>query len=302
MSATDTRDPAAMPPWVPRAIALFFAGVVGLVALGWLLLRLRSLLVILLLSLTISFALEPAVNRLERAGLRRGTATLLTFVVSAVVTGLFLWIIGRAVADQAAQLIESGPAYIERVREWADRTFGARFDTGRLLSEFQDGGRLSDAATAIAPNIVAVGSRVLVVLFQMLTVATFSFYLVSDGPRLRRAICALLPPDRQRHVLRAWDVAIDKTGAYIYSRAVLALGSFLFHWVVLLVLGVPSPMALALWIAVVSQFVPVVGTYLAGFLPALVALAERPVSALWLLVAILVYQDRKSTRLNSSHT
>ena len=29
---------------------------------------------------------------------------------------------------------------------------------------------------------------------------------------------------------------------------------------VLLVLGVPSPLALALWIAVVSQFVPVVGT------------------------------------------
>jgi predicted PurR-regulated permease PerM len=280
-----------MPPWVPRAIGLFFAGVVGLVALAWLLLQLRSLLIILVLSLTISFALEPAVNRLERAGLRRGTATLLAFAISVAATGLFAWIIGRAVAQQSAQLIESGPAYIERVRDWADETFGARIDTGRLLAEFQEGGRLSDAATAIAPNIVAVGSRVLVVLFQLLTVATFSFYLVADGPRLRRTICALLPPDRQRHVLRAWDVAIDKTGAYIYSRAVLALASFVVHWIALALLDVPSPLALALWVAVVSQFVPVVGTYLASILPALVALAERPVSALWLLAVILIYQQ-----------
>jgi len=291
MNGTDPRNPAAMPPWVPRAIGLFFAGVVGLVALAWLLLQLRSLLIILVLSLTISFALEPAVNRLERAGLRRGTATLLAFAVSVAATGLFAWIIGRAVAQQSAQLIESGPAYIERVRDWADDTFGARIDTARLLAEFQEGGRLSDVATAIAPNIVAVGSRVLVVLFQLLTVATFSFYLVADGPRLRRTICALLPPDRQRHVLRAWDVAIDKTGAYIYSRAVLALASFVVHWIALALLDVPSPLALALWVAVVSQFVPVVGTYLASILPALVALAERPVSALWLLAVILVYQQ-----------
>src|SRR5690606_4261372 len=45
-----------MPSWVPRAIALFFVGFVAVLVLGWLLQKLQSLLVILLVSLFISFA------------------------------------------------------------------------------------------------------------------------------------------------------------------------------------------------------------------------------------------------------
>jgi predicted PurR-regulated permease PerM len=281
----------AMPPWLPRAIALFLAGLVLLWVLGWLFVQLRSLLIMLAVSLMISFALEPAVNRLERLGLRRGLGTLLVFVLTTIAAALFGWIIGRLVTDQSAQLIESGPGYIEQAQGWINRNFNTQIDTQKLLAEFQEGGRLSDAAAAIAPNIVAVGSAVVVVLFQALTVAMFSYYLVADGPRLRRAICSLLPPARQREVLRAWEVAIDKTGGFMYSRAVLALVSLIFHWVGFAAVGIPSPVALALWVAVISQFVPVIGTYLAGTLPVLVALAEDPPKALWVLGLVLVYQQ-----------
>ncbi len=280
-----------MPPWLPRAIALFLAGLVLLWTLGWLFVQLRSLLIMLAVSLMISFALEPAVNRLERLGLRRGVGTLLVFVMTTVAAALFGWIIGRLVTDQSAQLIESGPGYIEQAERWINGNFNTKIDTEKLLAEFQEGGRLSDAAAAIAPNIVAVGSAVVVVLFQGLTVAMFSYYLVADGPRLRRAICSLLPPARQREVLRAWEVAIDKTGGFMYSRAVLALASLIFHWIGFAAVGIPSPVALALWVAVISQFVPVIGTYLAGTLPVLVALAENPPSALWVLALVLVYQQ-----------
>ncbi|MFN0027912.1 MAG: AI-2E family transporter [Acidimicrobiales bacterium] len=276
---------------MPRAIALFLGGLVLLWMMGWLFVQLRSLLIMLAVSLMISFALEPAVNRLERLGLRRGLGTLLVFAITTLAAALFGWIIGRLVTDQSAQLIESGPGYIEQAQRWINSNFNTQIDTEKLLAEFQDGGRLSDAAATIAPNIVAVGSAVVVVLFQALTVAMFSYYLVADGPRLRRAICSLLPPARQREVLRAWEVAIDKTGGYMYSRAVLALASLIFHWIGFAAVGVPSPVALALWVAVVSQFVPVVGTYLAGTLPVLVALAEDPPSALWVLGLVLVYQQ-----------
>ena len=37
------------------------------------------------------------------------------------------------------------------------------------------------------------------------------------------ACCSVLPPDRQRMVLRLWDIAIAKTGGYLYSRMLLAL-------------------------------------------------------------------------------
>ncbi len=40
-----------------------------------------------------------------------------------------------------------------------------------------------------------------------------------------------------------------------------------------------------------SQFVPVVGTYLAGALPLVIALIDQPIEALWVLAAIVIYQQ-----------
>ena len=83
-------------------------------------------------------------------------------------------------------------------------------------------------------------STALGVLLQLFSVLLFTFYLVADGPRLRRAICSRLRPARQEQVLRAWELAVDKTGGYLYSRALLALLSAVFHWIVFQSVGTPG--------------------------------------------------------------
>jgi predicted PurR-regulated permease PerM len=40
-----------------------------------------------------------------------------------------------------------------------------------------------------------------------------------------------------------------------------------------------------------SQFIPVVGTYLAGALPLLIALIDKPISGLWTLIFLVIYQQ-----------
>ncbi|MEP6297482.1 MAG: AI-2E family transporter, partial [Ilumatobacter sp.] len=129
------------------------------------------------------------------------------------------------------------------------------------------------------------------VIFQGLSVLLFTFYLVADGPRLRRAICSRLRPSRQEVVLRTWDIAINKTGGYLYSRALLALLSATSHWVLFQSLGTQAPIALALWVGLFSQFLPVVGTYIAGVLPILVTLLDSPVDAVIVVVFIVLYQQ-----------
>ena len=51
-----------MPTWVPRAIGLFWLGLVAIWVLQQLFDSLSGFLVIILISLFFSFALEPAVN------------------------------------------------------------------------------------------------------------------------------------------------------------------------------------------------------------------------------------------------
>ncbi len=143
----------------------------------------------------------------------------------------------------------------------------------------------------IARRAFGFGATIAATLFQLLTVATLTFYFAKDGPRLRRAVCSLLPPARQREVLRAWEIAIDRTASYVYYRGALAVLSTTVHWVAFTLLDVPFAFTLALWVGVVSQFIPTVGTYLAGGLPIAVALGQSPRTALLTLVVIVIYQQ-----------
>lgn len=280
-----------MPSWVPRAIVMFFVGVVVLVMIHWLLARLQSLLVILLVSLFVSFALEPSVNWMERRGIRRGLGTLLTFLGLTAAVAVFSYFMGRLFVEQMAALIDRIPDYIVQVQDWANRSFELELDADELIAEFQAGGRADEVASQLAGNIVEISGTILGTVFEMLTILLFTFYLVADGPRFRRAICSTLTPHRQREVLRAWEIAIDKTGGYIYSRVLLATISTIVHWVAFELANVPFSLPLALWVGVMSQFLPVVGTYLAGALPIVIGLLDDPVTALWVLGIVVVYQQ-----------
>ncbi len=280
-----------LPPWLFRAILAGAAALGGLYVLGWLIEELKTLIVIVLVSFFVSFALEPAVNRMERAGLRRGVGTGIMFLVILVALGLFLWAIGAVLADQIGEFADDAPGYINDIEDWVEDAFDIEIDAQGLLDEFQEGGAVANLATRLADNLVNLGATVLQVLFQILTIVLFTFYLVAEGPKLRRNICSLLPPERQRMVLNIWNLAIDKTGGYIYSRLILAVVSFLVHWLVFWLVGAPFPVPMAMWVGLVSQFVPVIGTYIAGALPVIVGLLDRPSTGLAILIAIVVYQQ-----------
>ncbi|MFF4234410.1 AI-2E family transporter [Actinomadura geliboluensis] len=295
-TGADARDggrwPQRMPPWLPKAFVLAGAIVLAFMAGLWLLQRLRELLLLLLISLFLAFAIEPAVNWLARRGWRRGLATAAMFVVVGVLLTGFLGGIGSLLATQAAHLINGFPGYVHDVIGWVNSTFGTHLSQRTLFQRLPTvTDALSRHITGLAGNVWGIGTTAFGVVFNALGVLLFTFYLSAEGPQFRRTVCSLLPPHRQRAVLRAWEIAIDKTGGYIYSRGLLALISGIAHYAAMTGLGVPYAATLALWVGVVSQFIPAVGTYLAGAVPILIALTASPATALWLLLFIIGYQQ-----------
>jgi predicted PurR-regulated permease PerM len=284
--------PDRLPSWVLKAIVVFWVGFVLVEVVEGLVDALRALLVTLLVSLFLSFAIEPAVNALARRGWRRGAATGLVFVILLSAVGVFVFAIGSLVVSQVRNFVDEAPAYVEDIERWVNDTFDADVNFDDLRRELDDPeGPARQFVEDLAGNALKAGLTLVAVIFQLFTVLLFTFYLVADGPRLRRTICSVLPPARQQFVLRAWELAIDKTGGYLYSRFILAVLSASFHWIVLTILDVPYALVLALWVGVVSQFVPVVGTYLAGALAVLIAVLNEPADGVVVLGFVVVYQQ-----------
>ena len=287
---TSDPDRRSLPPWARRAILSLLVGVAALYYLRGLLEALRPLILVLLVAFFLSFALEPAVNRLERVGLRRGFGTALVMVALVVALGGFGIQVGSLLAEQVTEFSENVPAYLSDVDEWLEDSFGIENATADLRANY-DSGALASWLGDVADDLARFGTTVVNVLFQLFTVGLFTFYLVAEGPKLRRLICSFIAERHQRHVLEVWDLAIEKTGGYILSRSVLALGSALVHWAAFEIIGLPSALALALWVGIMSQFIPVVGTFIAGALPLVIALLGEPVDGLWVVVVIAVYQQ-----------
>lgn len=288
---TDTAPGARMPRWLPRAMVLALA-LFGLFQLGtWAFHQLIGLLTNILIAFFLALAIEPAVSRMAARGVRRGLATFLVFFGLLIAFAGFFTLLGSMLAGQIIKMIEDFPAYLDSVINWVNTTF----HTELRRVDIQEGLLHSDWLRRYAQNSAAgvldVSTQVLGGLFQLLTIALFSFYFAADGPRLRRALCSVLPPARQTEVLRAWEIAVDKTGGYLYSRGLMAVISGAAHYVLLLFLGIPYAPVLAVWVGVVSQFIPTIGTYLAGALPMLIAFTVDPWYALWVLIFVVVYQQ-----------
>ena len=281
-----------MPSWVPRAIGLFWVGAIAMLAVRELFHQLSDFLVLLVISLFLALAIEPAVNRLAARGWKRGAATGLMLVSVFVAAILFVIAIGSLVATQTQDLISNRDQYVTDTVVFVNNTFGSSINPQSWIKALSDpNGSFNNFFTNQQDRVVSLSLGALSGLLQILSVTLFTFYLISDGPRLRRALCSRLPVKQQRVVLTVFDLAIAKTGGYIYSRALLAVVSAIFHWVVFQSIGTPAPIALAIWVGLVSQFLPVVGTYLAGVLPILLAFLDSPIKALIVIIFIAVYQQ-----------
>ncbi len=281
-----------LPPWFWRAVLAIGFSVLVFIGLRSTIEKLTGLLGMLFIALFLSFAVEPAVNFLADRGWRRSRATIACFVMIFGVGGVFTAVMIGLVVSQVADLVDEAPRYINQATRWANDTFGTEITSTELnqaVRDYQDD--ITSVATNVGGRVVSVTGSLVGLVFRAFTIALFSYYMISQGPQMRRNVCTLLPPRRQQIVLRLWELAIEKTGGWVYSRLLLATIAALTSWVVFSVLGLPSPLALALWLGMVSQFIPVVGTYLGGALPAFVALINDPIDAVWVLGWILAYQQ-----------
>jgi predicted PurR-regulated permease PerM len=205
---------------------------------------------------------------------------------------LFVGAIASVVVQEVTNFIDEAPSYVRDVERFANDHLGLEVDADKIIKDIQNQrGTFQNLADDLAGRALDVTATVLELLLQIVTVLVFAFYMTADGPRLRRSICSLLPPARQRTVLDTWEVAIEKTGGYFFSRGIQAFISAFATWAFLQILGVPYPLALGLWVGVVSQFIPTIGTYIAMVLPVLIALTRHPLDGLLVLGFLVLYQQ-----------
>jgi predicted PurR-regulated permease PerM len=273
------------------------AVLLGVVAVVWLAMQISTLLLMVFVSLFVAVALEPPVHLLTKRGWRRGAATGVVFLASLLAIIAFLVALAPLLVNQVDQLVDRLPGYALGLVDFLNDSLGIDFSAELEAGVEDEASTIADwiagNAGGLLGGIVGVGAAIGSVFFFVTTVGLFSFYIVAELPKLQRTVLSFMPERQQRESLRVWDVAVEKMGGYIYSRLVLALTGGLVSAIFLSLMDVPFALSLGIWVGVLSQFIPVVGTYLAAILPAVVAVSSPGGirTVIWVIIFFVTYQQ-----------
>jgi len=191
---------------------------------------------------------------------------------------------------------ENGAEWIADVSEFTEENFDYE-----LSSPGNAEGLAEDAESAIGGwgedafgTVVGIASSGLSLIFNLATIAMFTFYFAAEAPKVKLAVLRLFEPNTQQRIGWTWDTAIEQTGGYFYSRMILFFINGTGFFFTMVAVGVPTAVAisLALFGGFVSVFIPAIGTYLGAAIPILVTLALQGLTgALIVLAYALVYQQ-----------
>ena len=297
-NAVAAAPPAPQKPrWVDRFVWGSLWKVVAVVLAATVLLivatRASDLLRMLIVSMFFALAMVPAVNHIHsRWGWKRGAA------VGFVYACLVLFVVFMVVV-----LIPGIIEFTDQVQANSDDWVASINDLGQNVAgqDLIAPSSGQDAADATAEFVEEYGDNVLGfaasgigLLFNMLTIAMFTFYMAADFPKMERALMSRMPPARQQVYGWVTDVSIEQTGGYFYSRLLLGVINGGLAFVVMLLLGLSPLLALplAVFMGFVSEFIPAIGTYIGGAVPILVVFALQGLTAAAiLLVWVVVYQQ-----------
>jgi len=252
--------------------------------------------VILLVGIALFFAigLDPAVNWLQRRGLRRGWAVfaIVAAVISVVV--VFLAAAAPPLVAQAADLRTELPEYLERLERDNEvvRELDERFDVvtrlrALLAGETEEGAPAFDSAFG---DVVGVARGVLAAFASTLTVAVLALYFLASLGHLRQTAYRLVPRSRREQFSELADQALDQIGAYLLGNLATSVIAASASFVFFVVVGIPYPFPLAMVIAF-TGLIPLVGATIGSVVAIFVAfLVSLPVG-IATLVFSFVYQQ-----------
>jgi putative heme transporter len=268
---------------------LLLLAAVGLL-LGLVAWRLRLVVIPFLLAIALASILWSRTTQLARL-LPRSVAALLVTLASTALLGGALYAVVRAVADQYDELVTSTAAGLDEVQDLL-----ARFGVDRArLDELQEQAveSLQNNQERITAGVVSGASVLAELVAGLLLTVVLLFFCLRDGRSMWEWAVRLVP--RAGATIDVGGrAALGTLSAYLRGTAILGAFDAVFIGLALVVLGVPLAVPLAA-LVFLGGFIPLIGATLTGAVAVLVALVtEGPVTAGFVLLAVVVVQQVES--------
>lgn len=247
-------------------------------------------------ALFLALGMDPIVSFLERRGLRRWLAVLITVIGILGVFAGVIAIVMPVIVNQVTQLIDqitkllSRPSLFNDIRDWMIEVFpNLRVDD--VLEEAQSW--LLNSAGDLTQQILDLTVAVVGVLSGAFIVLILTIYLTASTPSLKAAVYQLVPASRRARFIDIAEQITDSVGYYVMGQISLGLINGVLSFIFLSIIGAPFAAVLAV-VAFCGSLIPLVGTISSSTLIVLACLIPglgSPQLAITAAIYYLIYMQ-----------
>ena len=292
-----TKEVAA---WVQTRIVLrIIVILLAVAALLWVIYKLTTILLLLVLSIFFAYLVAPLVDVVERPiriggrerRIPRGLAIGIVYLVIFVGIGVAIYFLAPQLAAQFPEFKQQAVAYYKTITSTSDRVnqyfMQHRMPEGvvkavnnTILGVIEKGGAVASAAFERALGLI-------IFLPWVILIPILAFFLLKDADSFRRSALAMLPRGRLRWRGDEFFQDINSTlAAYIRAQLTACLVIGVICSIGFALIGFPSPLVLGL-LAGMLEFVPLVGPLVVAMLVALLALLHSGIGMAFVVLLFL---------------
>lgn len=267
--------------------------VMAILAVVWFMWLVRDILALLFVALFLAAVMHPAARWGAKHKIPKGLMVIVIYLVFFAVAIVSSALIVPPLVQQIqqvggiSQIIGSSlhvlSSIVETLRSFSEQhglvgnvTEGLASLVGQLS---RAGGGLVETLTALFGGIIG-----------LVIVLVMAFYMVVEDREAISLFHNFMPRSYQEISAAILSQVEEKMGYWLYGQIFLSVFMGILYYVGLLILGVPSPLALALFGAF-TEFIPYLGPMLGGIPIIIVALSVSPVKALLVLGFMILMQQ-----------
>jgi predicted PurR-regulated permease PerM len=226
----------------------------------------------------------------------RPLSIILTYLLLlALIAGIMAFVV-PLLTNQVSYLIENWPTLADRAQDWGRQGwtwYQTLPETWRATVETNLKGLLGDIMATIQNGAVTTARTVfgtVSFIIGLVVIPFWMFYILHDESKVKQGAIGVFPERIRPDILAVARLTDDVLSAYIRGQFLLMLFVGGMATIACFIIGVPFALVLGL-LAGIFEVLPYVGPILGAIPAILVALLDRPISALYVAVSFVAIQQ-----------
>ena len=255
----------------------------------WFLFLVRDIIILLFIAVIIAASIDPGVDWLQRKKIPRSAGAMLIYVILFSILALIISFIVPSIANQFNDFSKNSSQYFGDFESVVNYSENSGFN--RIIQGVAN--NIESSFANISKNIFSKTLGVFSGLLSVVVVFSMAFYMVMEEKGIKKFIVSIVPEKNKNYAANLTDRIGNKIGKWMLGQLFLMLVIFILDFIGLYLVGVPYPLLLAIFAAIL-EVVPYVGPIISAVPGIILGFLVSPTIGMMAFLVYLIAQQFES--------